>query len=267
MVVLTSLCPRSSPGLPARFAVGIRILAFERIREVDLAVAFLQILLVNGFHFLDMFLESWHYAFRERYGAVIFSFSVTDDNLAVGKINILDAQAKTFHESQARTKKELSHEFWDASHFSDHCEGFCFGEDCGEAIWFFSADDVCGEFNLFEEDIAVEKKNGTEGLILCGCGDVSLGGKVGDEGLNFGGTHFGRVSLVVVEDVAPAPVKVGLFCTIGVVFGTNGVAELIEKFFGFVGRRRQFRHGLILPLQSKKRRAILFEVDCTSPAI
>ena len=69
-----------------------------------------------------------------------------------------------------------------------------------------------------------------------------------DEGLNFGDSHFGGVALVLMdaERVAFAPVEVDLFGAIRVVLGTDGVAELIEKFFSlrgrrwFVGWRRQF---------------------------
>lgn len=118
----------------------------------------------------------------------------------------------------------------------DDGKGFGFRDDCGKAIRFFSADNVCGEFDVFEENIAIEEEDGAEGLILRGCGDVPFDGEVCDKGLNFRDAHFGGMALVVMEDVALAPIEVGLFGAVGVVLGADGVAEPIKKFF-FLRRR------------------------------
>lgn len=144
-------------------------------------------------------------------------------------------------------------------------EGFGFGDDCGETVRLFGAKYVGGKFDLFEQDVAVEEEDGAEGLILGGCGDVPLGGEVCDEGLNFRDSHFGGMALIMMEDVALAPIEVGLFGTVGVVLGTDGVAKLVEEFFPLQGRcllrrhcglverwRRLCRHFSILHLQGKK---------------
>ncbi len=110
-------------------------------------------------------------------------------------------------------------------------EGFGSGEDCGEAVWLFGAEYVGGKFDLFEEDVTVKEEDGAECLILCGSGDVPLGGEVCNEGLNFWDSHFGGMALVVMEDVAFAPIEVDLLGAVGVVLGADGVAKLIEKFF------------------------------------
>ncbi len=77
----------------------------------------------------------------------------------------------------------------------------------------------------------VQEEDGGEGLVLGGGGDVALGGKMGEEGLNVGCAHFGRVAFVAEEDEAANPVYVGFFGAVGVVFGAQGVADLVQELF------------------------------------
>lgn len=41
----------------------------------------------------------------------------------------------------------------------------------------------------------LEEKEGAEGLVLGGGGDIAVVGKVEEEGLDFGGAHFGGTTL------------------------------------------------------------------------
>lgn len=151
--------------LPARFAVGIGIFPFEGVWEMNLAIAFLQVALVNIFHLLNVGFESGNDSFGEGDRAVIFAFSIANDDLMVGEVDIFDAKSKTFHKPQARTEEELGHEFGDAAHFFDDGDGFGFGEDGGKAVGFSGTDEVGGEFDLLEENVTIEEEDGAEGLI------------------------------------------------------------------------------------------------------
>lgn len=217
--------------LPAWFAIGVWVFSGKGVGEADFAEAFFEVALVDGFYLLDVGFEGGSETFGEGYGAVVFALAVADDDLAVGEVYVFDAEAHTFHEAEARAEEELGHEFGDAVHFGDDFEGFFSGEDGWEAVGFFGADEVGGEFDFLEEDVAVEKEDGAEGLILGGGGDIGFGGEVGDVGLNFGDAHFFGMAFVVVEDVAATPFDVGLFGAVGVMLGANGVAELFEEFF------------------------------------
>jgi hypothetical protein len=94
-------------------------------------------------------------AFGKGSGAVIFAFAVADDDLAIGKVDVFDAEAHTFHEAEARAEEKLSHQFGDAVHFGDDGEGFISRENGGE-------------FDFLEENVAVEKEDGTEGFTSTG---------------------------------------------------------------------------------------------------
>jgi hypothetical protein len=81
--------------------------------------------------------------------------------------------------------------------------------------------------------VAIEEEEGTEGLVLGGGGDVFFDGEVGEEGFDFGDAHVSGVPFVMEEDVAAYPLDVGLFGLVGVVFKSEGVADLVEEFFGW----------------------------------
>lgn len=80
---------------------------------------------------------------------------------------------------------------------------------------------------------------------MCGCGDVLLVNKVGDEVVDLRHTHFARMALLVVEDVLPHPGDVGLFSAKGVVTVAKDFAILVEQFLPPWGRVR-FRKVLRL---------------------
>ena len=63
------------------------------------------------------------------------------------------------------------------------------------------------------EHIAVQKENGTNGLILGGGGNGFLVDEVGDEGIDLGYTHLAGMPLMMMQDILPHPGEVGLFGT------------------------------------------------------
>jgi hypothetical protein len=82
--------------------------------------------------------------------------------------------------------------------------------------------------------VAIEEEDGVEGLVLGGGGDIAFNCEVGEEGFDFGDTHFVGVTFVVEEDEAANPLNVGFFCPIGVVFEANGIADLVKELSGWV---------------------------------
>jgi hypothetical protein len=118
---------------------------------------------------------------------------------------------------------------------------FVFGQDCGDVGVFLARKALMeGSTSLFVEDVTVEE--GTEGLISGRGGDVLFDSQMGDEGLDLIGAHVFGVAFIMKEDVAFDPVLAGLFGAVGVVFGADGVAHLIEQFAGrgFDGRGLHF---------------------------
>lgn len=108
------------------------------------------------------------------------------------------------------------------------------GKDNGQGFGFFSVNCIGWDIDFLLEDMAIEEHDGAEGLVLRGGREGAFSGKVGNEGLYFLGAHVFGVAFFVEEDVAANPVYVCLFGAKGVMFDTDGVADLIQQFtWGF----------------------------------
>ena len=57
------------------------------------------------------------------------------------------------------------------------------------------------------QNMAIEKEQSAERLILCGSGNVLIHGEIGQEGLHLGCAHLLGMALVMKEDEALDPVR------------------------------------------------------------
>ena len=84
------------------------------------------------------------------------------------------------------------------------------------------------EFGL--EDLAGEEEEGMEGNVLGGGGDITVGGKVGEIGADFGDTHVFGVGFATVKfDVASDGREVGLFGAIGEMLEAHFASAFFQK--------------------------------------
>lgn len=105
------------------------------------------------------------------------------------------------------------------------------GKDGGKGFGSFGADDVGWDFHFHVEHLPVEEQDGTEGLVLGGCGNPFFDGKVCKEGSYLFSAHVFGMAFVVEDDVTFDPLDVGLFCAVGVMFDANGVGDLLQELF------------------------------------
>lgn len=127
--------------LPNPLFVGSGDFFVEPIRHVDRAVSAREVFLVDGFYAGEVFFERGDEAFGEGGCAVISAFPIIDEDAVILEVNIFDAQAQTFHESQSAAVHDLRHEFVAAIKVGDDGAGFVFGEDGGDALASFGADE------------------------------------------------------------------------------------------------------------------------------
>ncbi len=214
--------------MPDEFARRVGVFARQGVRQPDFPEAVLKVGLMDLPNRLNLTLERRYERVGHDGDAVVFAFSVADDDLTISEIDIFDAEAETFHQAKSRAIEDLRHEFGDAGHAVDDGERLRAREDDGERFGFFGADNGGGDFNFPLENVAVEEKDGGERLILSGGGDVLFNREVGNERLNFRRAHFEGVAFVVKQDVAFYPVFVSLFGAVRIMFGSNRVANFVE---------------------------------------
>ncbi len=161
--------------------------------------------------------------------AIFFAFAVADGDGFIFEVDVFDAEADAFHQSQAGAVEKLAMSLCAPLSWLMMLMVSWRVRTVGRRSGRLARSKEDG-FDFLLEDFAVEEEDGAEGLILCGCGDVAFSGEVGEEGADFGCAHLG-VLFAMEEDVAANPVDVGFFGAVGVVFGAEGVGELVEQFF------------------------------------
>lgn len=83
------------------------------------------------------------------------------------------------------------------------------------------------------ENLAIEKENRADGLVLGGSSDSFLVGQSSDEFIDLCHAHLAGMALVVVQDKLSDPADIGVFGTEGIMAVAEDFAVLIEQLFGF----------------------------------
>jgi hypothetical protein len=85
-----------------------------------------------------------------------------------------------------------------------------------------------GFWEGFLQDVAIEKLQGTKGLVLSGGGNVAFNSQMGQECLHFSLSHVLGVVLPMKQDVTPNPFKIGYLGTIGIMLNAKSIAYLVK---------------------------------------
>src|SRR6185437_1702568 len=162
----------------------------------------------------------------------LFSLAFTDGDFVPLPVEILDAEAEPFKQTQARSIKEMADESGRAFEFVEDGTDFGLGEDNRKALRAVGANDAVDAVERAFQDVLVQEEQGAEGLVLRGRGNVAIDREIGEEFVDFRFGHLLRMAFVVEEDETPGPVVIGVFGANGVVANAAGVAEAVEEFGG-----------------------------------
>ena len=172
--------------LPGPFAWGVGVFAGEGFGHVNLTDTGEKVEAVFFAVGFEVSLESGFEDFWKGDEAVFPSFGVMDGDGAVPEVDVLDAEAKAFHDAEAGPVEELGGEFPGVVEEAEHGADFVAGQHGRRAAGAASGGvDVKGEFGV-PEDVAEEEDEGIEGLFLSGGSDLAFEGEVlevgGDSG-------------------------------------------------------------------------------------
>ena len=128
--------------------------------------------------------------------AIFLAFAILNGDRFVFKIHILDPQADAFHQARAGAIKQLGHNFEGAAEMLQEGEDFLAGEDDREALGAFDGREQ-NRLDFLVQDMTIQEEDGTQGPVLGGGGDITVLGKVGQEGANLCGAHLSRMAFIV----------------------------------------------------------------------
>lgn len=231
--------------LPGKFTIRIRIFPFQGIWKIGGPKALGEIQPMLRLDLLEMKAKLCDEHVGEHGDAVILALAIADNNLMVVEIQILDAQPQNFHQAEPAAVQDLCHNLIDATHVGNDALCLDPGKNGGNPFWLRRTNGKQRRLvQLDVENISVEKKDGTDRLVLGRGSDGFLGNQEGNEIVDLGNTHLARVTFVVKEDVLAHPGDISLFGAKGIVAIAKSFAVLIEKLFSglrCIGRRCQGR--------------------------
>jgi hypothetical protein len=198
--------------LPGKFTFRIRVFSPQGIGEVDGAQAHGEVKLVLGSHLFEMETQRFEQDIWKHGDPVILPFPITDDDLAIVKIQILDPQTEHLDEAKPTAIHELDHGFVNAFHIRDHRFRLRSRKHGRHTFGLGRANRDQRFFVQFDaQDIPIQEEDGTDRLVLSGGRDFLLVDEVGDEVVDLCHAHLTGIALIVVEDVLARPADVGLF--------------------------------------------------------
>jgi hypothetical protein len=164
--------------LPGPFTRGVGVFAGEGGVHVDLSDAGYEVEAVFFSIGGEVGLEAGFEGFGERDKTVFTAFGVVDGDGAVAEVDVLDAEAKAFHDAEAGAVEELGGEFPWVFEESEHGTNLLAGEYGGRATAAGGrAIEVQREIRM-TEDVAEEEDESVERLFLGGGGDLAFEGEL-----------------------------------------------------------------------------------------
>jgi hypothetical protein len=149
--------------------------------------------------------------------------------LLVAKVQVLDTEAESFGKPKAGTVEKPGHEAIWALHFVEDRLNLVRRQHHRKPLRFFRSVKVRPPVPVAPEDVAVQKQNGIEGLILCRSRDVSLGGEIGEVRPDIGFLQVTGMCGVVVFYVPDDPAGAGLLGAVAVAFSLAGGPDAVEE--------------------------------------
>jgi hypothetical protein len=180
--------------LPSPFAGGIRVFAGDGFRHRCAGVVPEKIFIVLDLHFSELKTERIDERARKECGPVLIALTVSDKNMSVVEIYVLDAKVDAFIESHAGAVEEAGHHVSCPGHSGEDVLGFSAGEDDREAFGAVCPLDVPDVAEFDREDVFIEEDKCVERLVLRRRRDMFVADDVGKEGADFRFSHGGRVT-------------------------------------------------------------------------
>jgi hypothetical protein len=135
----------------------------------------------------ELALDSWRQATRERHGAVVASFPMSNGEEMLSSVHVFDPEAERFGETGTGPVHDMGYEGVDSVHRAKQGLHLLTRKDGRGPPWPTDPQVRFDRPDGFDDDVAVEEDEGVERLILRRRGHVSLVGEVGEKSLDVRG--------------------------------------------------------------------------------
>jgi hypothetical protein len=166
---------------------------------------------------------------RQDGDAFSHTFTFSNGDLAIPKIDILYAQPETFEQAQTASIEEVGHDSVISLQMGENRASFGSRKDDGKLGRAANALDV-DKFELPIERLLVEEEQSAESLVLGGGRNVGINGEMSEECGDLWLAHLVGVAFSVEEDEAANPIDVGLLGADAVMLDPQVPADAIEEF-------------------------------------
>ena len=184
--------------LPEPFPVRIWVFVLESQGKINCPKAIQQVFLVDDLYIFQVNTQGLNERVRQDGEAVVLPFPISDDDLMVVKVYILDPQAQGFHDAQPASIHNLGNEPVGTGELGEQSFDFVLREDGGDCAGTLRSKPCKrGFIQLDVEGMPIEEEDGAECLILGGSGDFLFGCQVSEELTDLLGAHLARVAFVV----------------------------------------------------------------------
>lgn len=125
-----------------------------------------EIVRMHGLYEIYLFSHKGFDRFGQHDDPVFFPFAVEYGYAVRLEVDVLDPQAKAFHEPQPAAVEQLYHGLMHPRDRADHLHGFFMAQNDGYTGLLLCTDSIEALHEVDLQHVAVEKQNGVECLIL-----------------------------------------------------------------------------------------------------
>jgi hypothetical protein len=169
-----------------------------------------------------------------------------------GEVHVFDPEVRAFQQSEARAVEQDRHQPRRAVEVLNDGTDFVPRQHDGKPLRRLGPHDAIEPRQFLLQNVAIEKQQGAQRLVLRGRGHVPVDGGRAEELSQFRGAHFCRVAFAVEQDVSADPCDVGSLRPSASVASSQSGADAFEE----PGLTRRGRKGLPQDERRSGRRAV-----------
>src|SRR5262245_24907984 len=215
--------------LPRPLAPRVRIFSGQSVGQFDPAGSSLEVQPMLGSDGIQVLQKLRLDGSGHHGAAILVAFAGANDDLVAGSVQVRNAQPGALEEAESGAIEEEAHEPNHSLHVTEDGADFLTGQHDGQVLRTLHIDEVIEPRELLAKDLAVEKQERAQGLILRRCRHLAFDSQGIQEAGDFRSRHFGGMALAVEEEVAADPRNVGLLRPAAVVAGPNTLAHEVEE--------------------------------------